>query len=372
MNAVFISRFLNDKLIFEYLHTEEKDFPVNEGDHVPLCDTYCKKIVDHEIPELTLNAQDNLITKSLPATDTVGIGSYLGVPIYLKNATVYGTLCCLKHEPDYSLTDRDTKLMHALAEILSETLSQKINDLDEFTIIQERTRKALTDESCLSMVYQPIFNIDKNEISMFESLSRFKFEPYQTPDLCFAAAYKVGLGAELEMLSIKKSLAALNILPSKYSLSINCSPEQVINGNLAKVLKNINLKRIVIELTEHAVIEDYNVLQAALKPLREDGLRIAVDDAGSGYASFQHIIELNADIIKLDVSLVRDIHIDRKRQALIAAIVAYSKTIDCQITAEGVETEDEYKKIKALQVDKIQGYYISRPKTPEEIKSIYC
>jgi EAL domain-containing protein (putative c-di-GMP-specific phosphodiesterase class I) len=98
-----------------------------------------------------------------------------------------------------------------------------------------------------------------------------------------------------------------------------------------------------------------------LEPLRKKGLRLAVDDAGAGYASFRHILRLEPDIIKLDMSLTRDIDTDRTRRALAAALIRFAQETGSKIIAEGVETQSELEVLRSLGISMAQGYLISRP-----------
>ena len=100
---------------------------------------------------------------------------------------------------------------------------------------------------------------------------------------------------------------------------------------------------------------------AALKPLRRRGLRLAVDDAGAGYASFRHILSLAPDVIKLDMSITRNVHTDRSRRALARAVISFAAETDSKVVAEGVETIDELSVLRELSVSKAQGYFIGKP-----------
>ena len=116
-----------------------------------------------------------------------------------------------------------------------------------------------------------------------------------------------------------------------------------------------------MEITEHAPIADYAEFRAALKPLRKKGMRLAIDDAGAGYASFQHILEIGADIIRLDISIIQNIDIDPARLALATALIAFAKETGAEVIAEGVESEAEFDELVHLGVNKVQGFYTGRP-----------
>ncbi|MGZ5305631.1 MAG: EAL domain-containing protein, partial [Actinomycetota bacterium] len=116
-----------------------------------------------------------------------------------------------------------------------------------------------------------------------------------------------------------------------------------------------------IELTEHSLPSDYPSLREALDVLRRSGMRIAVDDAGAGFASLKHILELAPDIIKLDISIVRDIDTVASHRALAAALKGFAREIGTELVAEGVETAEEALALDALGIRLMQGYYLARP-----------
>lgn len=130
------------------------------------------------------------------------------------------------------------------------------------------------------------------------------------------------------------------------------------------MLTAVPVHRIVVEITEHAPIEDYDTLNQALRPLRRDGLRVAIDDAGAGYASMRHILSVVPDFLKLDLSLVRGIDRDLPRQALAAALAAFAYTTDALVVAEGIETATELATLERLGIHYGQGYHLARPASP--------
>lgn len=210
-------------------------------------------------------------------------------------------------------------------------------------------------------MYQPIYDFPENRVVGFESLSRFATEPKRTPDAWFNEAARVGLGSTLELKAIRAALSGLNQLPDHVYLSINVSPETILGGGIKDIFCGIPSNRVKLELTEHAAIDRYNDIVSVLGPLRDQGLRIAVDDAGAGYASFRHILSLDPDVIKLDTSITRNIHVDKSRRALTSAFVAFSRKTGSQIIAEGVETAAELDALKELGVTSAQGYFLGKP-----------
>jgi EAL domain-containing protein (putative c-di-GMP-specific phosphodiesterase class I) len=177
----------------------------------------------------------------------------------------------------------------------------------------------------------------------------------------FAEASDVGLGIELELAAVAVAVRQIETLPDGLFMSMNVSPEAVSSPLLAALLRRVPGGRIVIELTEHARVDDYEALDEVLAPLRSRGVRLAVDDAGAGFATLQHILRLQPDLIKLDLSLTRDIDKDPVRRALASSLVSFAREINAQLIAEGVETAEELETIRALGIAFGQGYHLARP-----------
>jgi EAL domain-containing protein (putative c-di-GMP-specific phosphodiesterase class I) len=165
----------------------------------------------------------------------------------------------------------------------------------------------------------------------------------------------------LEVAAMEEALKALRSLPEDVYLSINASPATILSGELSRVLDPYPLQRVVLEVTEHCLIEDYAQIGAGLAPLRSRGMKIAVDDAGAGYASFRHILRLAPDMIKLDMALTRAVDTDLSRRALVSAMVLFASETRSQVVAEGVETQAEWDTLHALGIQRGQGFFLGRP-----------
>jgi len=138
------------------------------------------------------------------------------------------------------------------------------------------------------------------------------------------------------------------------------SPEVLLRDGvrLGRLLQTVN-RPVVLELTEHAPIADYGALRAEIAKLGD--IQIAVDDAGAGFASMRHILELKPAYAKLDISLVRGIDGDPTRQAMAAGLEHFALRADCRLIAEGVETSEEADTLEGLGIDLAQGYLFGRP-----------
>lgn len=213
----------------------------------------------------------------------------------------------------------------------------------------------------LVTLLQPVVDLHDLGVVGFEALTRFTVSPRQSPDVWFAEAAAVGRGVELEVAAVARALAALPGLPEETWLSVNLSPAAAAARRIADLLRGVDGRRIVIEMTEHAPVLDYDGLADALSPLREAGVRIAVDDAGAGFASLRHILLLRPDFIKLDVSLCRGAGADGARRAMARALVGFAAETGSQVIAEGLESPDDVAALRALDVPLGQGYELGRP-----------
>lgn len=161
---------------------------------------------------------------------------------------------------------------------------------------------ALLEAEDLQVAMQPIVDMTYGHLIGVEALARFP--DGRSPDVWFREAADVGCALELDRLAFRRALAQLPLLPEACYLSINATPEYVLSGKLTDDVlgSRVSLQRLVIEITEHARVDDYAALQAVLTPLRERGVRLAVDDTGAGYASLTHVLNLRPSVIKIDRS----------------------------------------------------------------------
>ena len=212
----------------------------------------------------------------------------------------------------------------------------------------------------LSMAFQPIVDLESWTVAGYEALARFRSIPLRGPQEWFAEAVTLELGAQLELAAIRQALTVLPSLPDGAYLSINCSHRTAGSPDLLGVLAAA-AGHIVVEITEHEAVDDYERLSHALSALRDHGIRIAIDDAGAGFASLRHTLLLAPDIVKVDISLTRDIDAHRGRRALASALISFADEMGMAIVAEGIETEAELKTLRELGVRFGQGYYLAEP-----------
>jgi PAS domain S-box-containing protein len=228
--------------------------------------------------------------------------------------------------------------------------------------VRARIERVLT-ERAVTTVFQPIVEVGRQRIIGYEALSRFADEPLQPPDRWFADARTVGLVQRLDCLAIRVALSAAWQLPEDAYVSINVTPGTLESDCLWSLLPEIGFpgERIVVEITEHVSVQDYRSLRDPINKLRQLGVRIAVDDAGSGYASFRHILRLKPEFIKLDQEIISDIPADPARRALAAAVAYFASEVGATVVAEGVETDEELRTVSSLGIGVMQGFLLGRP-----------
>lgn len=221
-----------------------------------------------------------------------------------------------------------------------------------------RRMSAIIADMAVQPVFQPIVDLATGAAIGFEALSRF--DSGRAPDVEFAEAHRVGLGIELETATLRAQLAASERLPDGTWLSLNVSPALLLAGRCLPEILALRTRAVILEVTEHDVIEDYPVLRDAFIALGAD-IRLAVDDAGSGVANFNHIVELRPDFVKIDIGLIRGIDADLSRQALVVGLQHFSRASNRAVIAEGVETAAELATLRALDVRYGQGYVLGKP-----------
>ncbi|MFC8525358.1 EAL domain-containing protein [Pseudarthrobacter sp. NPDC057230] len=213
--------------------------------------------------------------------------------------------------------------------------------------------------------FQPVHNLSSGTVTGVEALARFPGDVSRSPEHWFTEATSAGLGCELDFAALEAALHDAVNLPPNLTVALNLSPETCLDPRLPKLVEEMGMApdRIVLELTERQAVDDYASLNSALMPLRKRGLRVAVDDAGSGFSSMRHILELRPDIIKLDRSLITGMHTSPGQLALGAAMVKFAQDISATIVAEGIETEAELITARKLGFNAGQGYLLGRPTT---------
>jgi diguanylate cyclase (GGDEF)-like protein len=220
----------------------------------------------------------------------------------------------------------------------------------------------LADEQPINPVFQPVVALASGHLVGYEALARFARSPRRSPEAWFAQAHGCGLGPDLEAAAIRAALEPVG-RPLGTHLALNISPSALTSGPVVRALP-LELTGIVIEITEHEFVTEDDDLAAALAELRDRGARIALDDAGAGYAGLTQVMRLRPDIVKLDRNLTKEIHADPARMALVESFVRFARRTGAIVCAEGIESLDDLVVLGDLDVQWGQGYPLPRPAEP--------
>lgn len=357
LDVVYVSELAAGRRICRAVAGDGSSFRLLLGDGTPAARSFSRLLVDGSIPSVVPDTSAEARVAQLPQTSESRIGAFIGVPLQLSDGSLYGTLCGMNHEPDHTLSQRDLRFMAMLAELV-------IFDLDEQRR-QERLRVDLSEvieNRALDIAYQPIVELRGGEVQGLEALARFR-QPFGPPDQTFADAETVGLGLELERLAVSAAWEVMPWLRPDQYLAINVSPPVLVElaRRTEQEWRDAPLTNLVVEVTEQAAVPSYTELRRLLAPLQERGLRIAVDDAGAGYASLHHVVELRPDFIKVDRSLVHGLAHDHARRVAVSAFVLLALDLGATVVAEGVEKPADLAALRDLGVHAAQGYLLARP-----------
>lgn len=359
MEVAFVSEFMSTRRVFRYVDSHEGVDVIPVECSEPLSEGYCKRVVEGSLPEMILDARALTDVDGVNPRYRANIGVHISVPIRLSDGRIYGTFCTLSGQAAPGLGERDLAFVRVCADVTAALLEARQDVYGQGLLRRERIHKLLEDQG-LTMVLQPVKSLSRDAYCGYEALTRVTAGDWP-PDVLFADAEHTGLADLLGAYTVAFSCNLLASLPKEAFIAINVCPNFVLDNDLAALLPKPLLPRIVLEITEHAAVSHYGKIANALAPLRAHGLRLAVDDAGAGYASFRHILALRPDIIKLDVSLIRHIDRDEEKQALASLLIQFTQQRGYQLIAEGVETEAELEVLRELGVDLIQGYLIEQP-----------
>ena len=284
-----------------------------------------------------------------------------GVPIYSgEDLVVLLSIASVFDERRGSLPMLRARLLASAidyASVLGVVAGQAIADRQRSAREKAELRRVLMERRFFP-VYQPIVSLGDRRVVGYEALTRFV--DGTQPAIRFARASAVGLGHDFELAAIEAAIAAAPPDGADTFLAVNVSPGLVVTAG--KRLKRVLTRyrgRIVLELTEHVPIPNYDEFRWAVR--RVGDIEVAVDDAGAGYATLRHILEVGPAWVKLDMTVVRGVDEDPLRQALVAGLTHFSDRSGQRLIAEGVERQEEADTLLELGVAYAQGYLFGVP-----------
>ncbi|UOY00426.1 sensor domain-containing phosphodiesterase [Blastococcus sp. PRF04-17] len=320
--------------------------------------SFCQAIIDGRLPAVIPDVKAFPEAMKLPTAKIPRIRSYVSAPVVLSDGSLYGTFCAFGLTSDKELTTRDKTLMDVLASAAAVIVEPGVRSQQERTEIETRLGPVMAAGGPVIAV-QPIVDLSTGYRVGVEALSRFPAEWGKAPDVVFAEAHGIGAGHRLELLALQRAAEVLADIDGY--VSMNVSPGTLLTAACQALLARLPLDRVLLELSEHDQVEDYDALDTALAPLRRAGLRLAIDDVGAGFSSLRHIVVTSPDVIKIDRSIVTGVHEDPVLAKLVHSLVEFAHGCDVQVVAEGVETAAEDVVLRTLGVDYGQGWQFGRP-----------
>ncbi|MEL6958206.1 MAG: EAL domain-containing protein [Pseudomonadota bacterium] len=366
MEMAYLTEFHDDKVVFRTVVAPGLEHVLKPGSATPIEETYCGKVLTGDLPELIPDTSELEVARHLTVTDEVPIRSHISVPLRRNTGEVLGMFCCSSRTPRPNLNIRDLDVVRAFAGIAADQVNVQRSAEDAARAKRQAIEEVL-DHKAFNIALQPIMKLRNQRTAGYEALCRFSNEPYRPPNVWFDDAAKVGLQIDLELAVMDVAVTWLSALGPECYLAVNLSPSTLSSGRVSPLVERIGGQRLVIEITEHDEISDLDLLRMEIDRLRDSGVRIAIDDTGAGYSGLQQILRLQPNLIKLDMSLTKDVDKDVARRSLAAAIVSFAQDTGATVVAEGIETEAELRTLAGLGVEMGQGYHLGRPTMAHEL-----
>jgi EAL domain-containing protein (putative c-di-GMP-specific phosphodiesterase class I) len=369
-DVVYAVHFADDVAVVGPLAGAGDEFGLHSGRELPLEQTMALHVAGGSVPSWVPDVQREPGAAEVFEHWPTSPGSYLGVPFHLACGRLAGVLAAAFRSAQDDSVGRGGEMLSLVAQLMGPDLAPGDGDRHEE---EERSRiRSVIDDRSFRTVFQPIVDIATRRTLAVEALTRFDVKPSRPPNLWFAEAGRVGLGIDLELIAIEQALArAEQALPRHLQISLNVSLPTLLSGALDDVLLAGNPAALVIELTENVAIDDYGSVLAVTEGLRERGVRLAIDDFGSGFAGFSHLHGLRPEVVKIDGGLVRCIDDDPYLLALIGAIAAFASASGSSCIAEGIETSSQLRSLLQMGVRVGQGYLFAKPTEPGSIRDSY-
>ena len=377
MQVAWVSEFVGSEQVLRFVDAAAGvDHAPAEGTRAPLSGSFCARVLDGRFPALIPDTRAVPEAALLDVTTELSIGSYVGVPMLAPSGVAVGMLCAVHDSASPGLGERDVAALQLVVQLLHDLQARALSATQA---VEQRDRmlrviSSVIEGSGRHPVLQPIVDLVSGRAVAAEGLTRFTAGspaalpegPGRSPAQWFDDAGRLGVRAELELATAASVLDLLDdVIPDGASVTVNLSPATLDSEGFQSLIKNRPLHRVIVEMTEHAVVDDYADLESVLLPLRAQGLQVAVDDAGAGYASLQHVLAVQPDLIKIDMALIRGCDADLPRRTLLTALADFAEATSCRLVAEGVETEDELRAVASCGVHLAQGYFLARPsRTP--------
>ncbi|MEZ0352458.1 EAL domain-containing protein [Mycobacterium sp. pR1184] len=359
LDTAWIASFNQGMQVVEVVDGDTHALSLMPGDRSSLSGSYGVRVIDGRLPAVIPDTSADRTASVLPRTHEMGLGAYVGVPLHGPNGSTVGMVCAVSQHPKPHLAHVDIRIVNKMADLIGALMELPADSTNALAEQREGIRRVVA-EGDFEVIFQAVHDVSTGEVVGVEALARFPCEPFR-PDLVFGQAALLGLDIELETAVIARILSLLPQLPKDVFVAVNISPSAVPLTPWAELLAEVDPSRLVLEITEHDAVENYDALDDVLEECRARGMRVAVDDVGAGFSSFSHVLELAPEFIKIDQSITRNIDADDARRRLAQSIAEFAAQIGAMVIAEGVETRGELDALSAAGIPWAQGYHLSRP-----------
>jgi EAL domain-containing protein (putative c-di-GMP-specific phosphodiesterase class I) len=357
LDVVFIAEISEAGYVYREAAGDRLGFGVALNEYGPTA-PYYRSLSESDSATLLGDLCEREEGAALQAIHGTSVRGCVAVPLRLADGSPFGVLCGLSRRPRPELDMRDAGFMAMLGDVIVPELAEYRRQSE----LRLGLLHILEDED-VQVAYQPIIDLHTSRCMGIEALARFP-EPFARPDWTLKAAEALDMRLELERLIVIEAWEMIPKLGPDQFLGLNLAPDALLElARRANLRDDLPLAKLVIEVTEHSAVDSYGPLLHQLTPLREKGLRIAVDDAGAGFASLRHVLRLRPDFVKVDRSLIDGIASDHAKRAAVGSFVSLSRKLNARVIAEGVERATDLETLTKLGLDAAQGFLLGRPTT---------
>ncbi len=309
-------------------------------------------IIAERIRNAVMTHEIQTVNKHIVMTVSIGVNPF---PFYAKNF-------------DEAVKIADEQLYNAkISGRNCVKVSEEINKRQSQTSKRIGDVKTAIDENRIMCAYQPIVSTQTGKIQKYEMLLRLLDTQGAiiSPLEFLPAIRQTNVYITVTKIVIDFAIKALK--ENSFEFSMNLDLQDILNDDIMNLIKDgfenepELARRLTIEILEHEEITNFKVIKKHIDILKEIGFKIAIDDFGSGYANFQYLLHLDIDILKIDGSLIRDIDTNKNSYHIVQTIGDFAKKMNIKTIAEQIETVNELKTIKSLNIDYVQGYLLGKP-----------
>ena len=244
--------------------------------------------------------------------------------------------------------------------------------------LEQDLRLAITNKE-ITPFFQPVFNITTHKLSGFEALARWNHASRGmiAPEVFIAIAEDIGLIGQLGWEILEQACATARHWDPSLKLAVNFSPMQFRDAHLVETVRKVladncfDPTRLEIEVTESAIMLDFELAKSSITQLRDLGVSLALDDFGTGFSSLSNLRQLPFDRIKIDRSFISDIRARPENQKIVAGILALAQGLELAVTAEGIESDDDLSFLQEMECQLGQGFHFARPMAAAEVNWLF-